>query len=66
MALLSVGGVIAVLTLAALVALLQITGQSGRITRLRQVLVPGSLAFLLAMAFLVGSALVRWSVTGAA
>jgi uncharacterized membrane protein len=65
-ALLSVGGVIAVLTLAALVALLQITGQSGRITRLRQVLVPGSLAFLLAVAFLVGSALVRWSVTGAA
>lgn len=63
-ALLSVGGVIAVLTLAALVALLQITGQSGRITRLRQVLIPGSLAFLLAMAFLVGSALVRWSVTG--
>jgi hypothetical protein len=29
-------------------------------------LVPGSLAFLLAVAFLVGSALVRWSVTGAA
>jgi hypothetical protein len=65
-ALLSVGGVIAVLTLAALVALLQITGQSGRITRMRQVLVPGSLAFLLAVAFLVGSALLRWSVTGTA
>jgi uncharacterized membrane protein len=65
-ALLSVGGVIAVLTLVALVALLQITGQSGGITRMRQGLVPGSLAFLLAVAFLVGSALVRWSVTGAA
>jgi uncharacterized membrane protein len=65
-ALISVGGVIAVLTLAALGALLQITGQSGRITRMRQVLIPGSLAFLLAVAFLVGSALVRWSVTGAA
>jgi uncharacterized membrane protein len=65
-ALLSVGGVIAVLTLTALVALLQMRGQSGRITNMRQVLVPGSLAFLLAMAFLIGSALLRWSVTGAA
>jgi uncharacterized membrane protein len=65
-ALISVGGVIVVLTLAALVALLQLTGQSGPITRMRQMLVPGSLAFLLAVAFLVGSALVRWSVTGAA
>jgi uncharacterized membrane protein len=65
-ALISVGGVVVVLTLAALVALLQLRGQSGRITRMRQVLAPGSLAFLLAMAFLVGSALVRWSVTGAA
>jgi uncharacterized membrane protein len=65
-ALISVGGVIAVLTLAALVALLQMRGQSGQITRMQQLRVPGSLAFLLAMAFLVGSALVRWSVTGAA
>jgi uncharacterized membrane protein len=65
-ALLSVGGVIAVLTLVALVALLQITGQSGQITRMQQLRVPGSLAFLLAVAFLVGSALVRWSVTGVA
>jgi uncharacterized membrane protein len=64
--LLSVGGVVVVLTLGALVALLQLTGQSGRITRMRQVLVPGSLAFLLALAFLIGSALLRWSVTGAA
>jgi uncharacterized membrane protein len=65
-ALLSVGGVIAVLTLVALVALLQMRGQSGQITNMQQLSVPGSLAFLLAMAFLVGSALVRWSATGAA
>jgi hypothetical protein len=58
--------VIVVLTLAALVALRQITGQSRQITRMRQRLVPGSLAFLVAMAFLVGAALLRWSVTGAA
>jgi uncharacterized membrane protein len=65
-ALISVGGVVAVLTLVALVALLQIRGQPGQNARMRQALVPGSLAFLLAMAFLVGSALLRWSVTGAA
>jgi uncharacterized membrane protein len=65
-ALISVGGVIAVLTLGALIALLHITEQSEQITSMQQLCVPGSLAFLLAVAFLVSSALVRWSVTGAA
>ena len=62
-AFLSVGGVVATMTIAALLAVLSLSGMDGRVTRPRQVLAPASVALLIAFAVLAATAAARWSVT---
>ena len=62
-ALLSVGGVLATMTIAALLAVLSISGMDGRVTRPRQVLAPASVALLITFAVLAATAAARWTVT---
>ena len=63
-ALLSVGGVVMVLAIVALLVVLAVSGLDGRVTRLRQVVAPGALALLITFGVLVGTAALRWSLTG--
>jgi uncharacterized membrane protein len=63
-ALVSVGGVVGVLTIVALLVIVGMSGLEGRITRVRQIVAPGALALLIAFAMLAVTATVRWSVTG--
>lgn len=63
-ALLSVGGVIVVLAMVALLVVLGMSGLDGRVTRMRQILAPGALALLIAFTVLGLTAAIRWSVTG--
>jgi uncharacterized membrane protein len=60
-ALLSVGGVVATMTIAALLAVLSISGMDGRITRPRQVIAPASIALLITFAVLATTAAARWT-----
>ncbi len=62
-ALLSVGGVVATMTIAALLAVLSISGMEGWITRPQQVIAPASVALLIAFAVLAATAAARWSVS---
>ena len=64
-ALASVGGVVLSSAMAALLIVLHISGMSGRVARVRQLVAPGALALLLAVAVLAVAATVRWSLTGA-
>ena len=61
-ALISVGGVVIVLAITALLAVLAISGTAGRMANLRQVAAPGGLALLIAFAVLAATAAARWSV----
>jgi uncharacterized membrane protein len=64
-ALLSVGGVVMVLAIAALLVVLTISGTAGKITNARLAIAPGALAFLIAFAVLAVTAAARWSSTAA-
>ena len=63
-ALLSVGGVVVVLAIVALMVVLWVSGLEGRVTRIRQLGTPGALALLIAFAVLGVTAAIRWSITG--
>ncbi len=63
-ALISVGGVVGVLAIVALLVILSMGGLEGHITRVRQIIAPGALALLIAFAMLAFTATVRWIVTG--
>ena len=62
-ALVGVGGVVALLTGVALLVVLLLSGLEGRVTRPRQLVGPGALALLVAFAVLAGMAALRRSVT---
>jgi uncharacterized membrane protein len=63
-ALLSVGGVVVVLTIVALLIVLRMSGLDGRVTRVRQLGTPGALALLVAFTVLGATAAIRWSAAG--
>lgn len=63
-ALLSVGGVVAMLTMAALALLIYSSPLRERVSCWRQLLRPAPIALLVALAVLAGSAAVRWSGMG--
>ncbi len=60
-ALLSVAGVVALATSAALLLVVLVGGLDGRITHRRQLLAPGGVALLLALGLLARAATVRWT-----
>lgn len=60
-ALVSVAGIAGVLAIVALLVILAIGGLDGRVTHLRQVVAPLSLALLIAFAVLAGTATLRWT-----
>ena len=63
-AIITVAGIVAALAIAGLLVILAISGREGRVRQVRQALVPGTLALLVALGVLAGTALLRWSVTG--
>ncbi len=63
LAVINVGGIVIMLASVALMIVAIASEIDGRIVQPRQLVAPGSLALLLAFAVLVGSALLRWSVT---
>lgn len=63
-ALLSVGGIVLALTSTMLLLVLLFGGWSHRVTAPRQLLAPGAMALLFALAILAGTAALRWSVVG--
>jgi uncharacterized membrane protein len=60
-ALASVGGVVGVLMIVALLVVVAISGLDGRVTRLRLLAWPGALALLIAFAVVGGTAALRWT-----
>ena len=60
-ALASVGGVVGVLTIVALLVVVAISGLAGRVTRLGLLARPGALALLIAFAVVGGTAALRWT-----
>ena len=59
-ALISVGGIVGVLAITALLVIVASSGLAGRVTHVRQVVVPGALALLIAFAVLAVTATARW------
>jgi uncharacterized membrane protein len=60
-ALVSVGGIVGVLAITALLVILTISGLGGRVTHIRQVIAPGALALLVAFMVLGATATARWT-----
>jgi uncharacterized membrane protein len=64
LAVINIGGIVIILASVALMIVAIASEINGRVVLLRQLVVPGSLALLLAFAVLVGAASLRWSITG--
>ncbi len=64
LAVINIGGIVIMLASVALLIVAMASEIDGRVVRLRQLIAPGALALLLAFAVLVGTAALRWSMTG--